>query len=720
MWRKPFVFEMTIVATQRSNFDSIRSEFLSTGSAEAVLASRSASVDQLAIAAFETHLRPAFPAGLSLVAVGGYGRRELFPYSDIDLIILVARSIDGDGPRAALSAFLRDFWDSGLRLSQSVRTVAECCDLDPNNIELSVSLIDQRFLAGDGALYGQLGEKLPKFFRAQRGNLIGHLCEMTRSRHARFHGAIYHLEPNVKETPGGIRDLHAIHWLSRLRNSGDDPVACLDAAKEFLWNLRCRLHYRAGRDNNALTFEVQETLSQDPATWMREYYRHARSVNRAALRHMELAESLNEGGLLQSFRDWRSRLSNAEFSVNKERVYFKWPQHLTTDPMLALRLFEFAARHGIRLSLDAERRLADHAPLLREYFSESRSVWPVLKTILALPFASMAMRAMHESGVLLAVFPEWSMIDTLVIRDFYHRYTVDEHTLVALEVLENLREIKDSPKRKFGELVQELENPGLVGAALLFHDVGKGGEGEGHSRKSKELARWAFERIRMPADELQIVLFLIEQHLALSSVMTGRDLGDPRTAQDTAETVGTIEKLKYLTAVTYADISAVNPEAMTPWRLEQLWRVYLITHGELTRALDADRIQTVGDPSTASFLEGLPTRYLRTHTADEIRADQELETKSKYSGLAIDLTRIEELYRLTVVTGDRPNLFASIAGVLAAFGMDITKAEAFANERGTVVDSFAFSDPMRTLELNPMEIERLKLVLQRTVLERGC
>jgi [protein-PII] uridylyltransferase len=707
---------MTTVATQHSNFDSIRREFLLTGNAAAAVAARSVSVDQQVITAYETHLRPVIPTGLALLAVGGYGRRELFPYSDIDLIVLVARSIEGDGPRAALSAFLRELWDSGLRLSQSVRTVAECCELDTKNIELSISLIDQRFLGGDAALYEQLCEKLPRFFRAQRSSLIGHLCEMTRARHAKFHDAIYHLEPNVKEMPGGIRDLHAIHWLAHLRNSDDDPLAGLTAAKDFLWNLRCRLHYRSGRDNNGLTFEIQETLSQDPASWMREYYRHAREVNRAALRQLELAESLTEGGLLQSFRDWRSRLSNADFTVNKERLYFKMPQQLTGDPMLALRLFEFVARHGIKLSLDAERRLVEHGPLFREYFASTRNVWPVLNSIFTLPNATMAIRSMHESGVLLALFPEWNLIDSLVIRDFYHRYTVDEHTLVTLEALEQLRDIKDSPKRRFTDLLQELENPALPRAALLFHDVGKGGEGEGHSRKSKELAKVAFQRIQMPPDELKSVLFLIEHHLALSSVMTGRDLGDPLTAKETAERVGTIENLKYLTAVTYADISAVNPEAMTPWRLEQLWRVYLIAYAELMRGLDTDRIHAVSDPSTASFLEGLPTRYLRTHSEEEILAHQELEAKSKYSGLAIDLKRVGGFYRLTVVTSDRPSLFASIAGVLAAFGMNIVKAEAFSNHRGTVVDSFSFSDPMRTLELNPMEIERLKLVLQRAVL----
>jgi [protein-PII] uridylyltransferase len=220
----------------------------------------------------------------------------------------------------------------------------------------------------------------------------------------------------------------------------------------------------------------------------------------------------------------------------------------------------------------------------------------------------------------------------------------------------------------------------------------------------------------MPAQEQELCLFLIEQHLILSAVMNTRDLNDPTTARELADRVGTIEQLRCLTLVTYADIGAVNPEAMTPWRLEQLRRAFVVAHRELTRELDTERIETGINKETAAFLEGFPTRYVRTHKADEIRSHMELEEKSKYSGVAIDLKKHRGTYRLAVVTADRPNLFAWLTGVLSSFGMNILKAEAFANKRGNVLDTFAFSDPMRTLELNPMEIDRLKLILQRAAM----
>jgi [protein-PII] uridylyltransferase len=194
--------------------------------------------------------------------------------------------------------------------------------------------------------------------------------------------------------------------------------------------------------------------------------------------------------------------------------------------------------------------------------------------------------------------------------------------------------------------------------------------------------------------------------------MNSRDPSDPATARELAERVGTIEDLKYLTLLTYADISAVNPEAMTPWRLEQLWRVYLLGIKELTRELDTERIH----PKQASFIEGFPTRYLLTHSDAEIRWHSELVQLSEAAGVAVDVQKHQDSHRMIVITKDRPNLFASLAGVLSSFGMNILKAEAFANQNGLVLDTFSFSDPMRTLELNPPEIDRLKLTIQRAAL----
>jgi len=201
--------------------------------------------------------------------------------------------------------------------------------------------------------------------------------------------------------------------------------------------------------------------------------------------------------------------------------------------------------------------------------------------------------------------------------------------------------------------------------------------------------------------------------------MHSRDLFDPATTRDLAHKVGTVENLKYLTLVTYADISAVNPTAMTSWRAGELWQLYLLLYNELTRELETERIERADSPEKSAFLEGVPTRYLRTNTEADIERHMRLVEKSRASGVALEMEKAGAAYRLTLVTTDRPFLFASIAGTLSSFGMNILKAEAFANHRGLVLDTFSFSDPLRTLELNSTEVDRLKLTLERVVLDRA-
>jgi [protein-PII] uridylyltransferase len=248
--------------------------------------------------------------------------------------------------------------------------------------------------------------------------------------------------------------------------------------------------------------------------------------------------------------------------------------------------------------------------------------------------------------------------------------------------------------------------------ALLLHDIGKGAGTGDHSARSVEIARTALTRLQVPEPEQAVILFLIEHHLDLSSIMTSRDLSEPSTAQQIAAASGTIEQLKLLTLLTYADISAVNPSAMTDWRLEQLWQTYLVGYQEFTRELESERIGTYeSSPEAAAFLEGFPTRYLKTHTPAQIAGHLELARQEN----AVEVVRANGTYRVTVVARDRPFLLAAISGAIASFGMNILKAEAFANRRGQALDTFVFDDPHRTLELNPGESARLQDVVMRAI-----
>jgi [protein-PII] uridylyltransferase len=468
-------------------------------------------------------------------------------------------------------------------------------------------------------------------------------------------------------------------------------------AFDFLAAIRLRLHEFSGRDQNALSFDAQEQLSENPAQLMRDFYRYARVVDRAAQMGIEHATE-KQGSLLGRFHEWRSRLSTSEFSVVRERVLLRNP-----SPPPNLSLFEFVARHELRLAPNTVDRLHGFVPQV---------TWADWKRMLSLPKASISLRAMQEAGVIANALPEWRNIENLVIRDFYHRYTVDEHTLVAIGLLENVTD------GRFRDLFAEIDDPALVRFALLMHDIGKG-SGRDHDQVSLEISEVVMERLGTPAADQETIKYLVRHHLVLSSVMSSRDLYDESTARMLAHHVGTLERLKLLTMLTYADISAVNPQAMTPWRLEQLWRVYCLAHDELTRELETERIQvdkeTGVDPERASFLEGLPTRYLRIHSHEEIDGHFQLYKQLAHRPVAVEIHHAKGVYALTLLTKDKPGLFASVAGAISSFGLNILKAEAFSNKSGVVLDSFTFADPHRTLELNPPEVDRLRGIVRKVV-----
>ncbi|MBI3694049.1 MAG: HD domain-containing protein, partial [Acidobacteria bacterium] len=588
-----------------------------------------------------------------------------------------------------------------------------------------------RYLAGDRTVMERLVERLPAFYVREREPLVRGLAKLTGARHAKHAGTIYHLEPNIKEAPGGLRDFQVACWLAQLAHTAPGLLPASEEylpeesrpelleAKRFLFALRCYLHYFNERDNNILTFEHQERVAaerrRDPAAWMRDYFRHVRGIERLAGRMIDECAT-PEHSLFTLFRDRKSRLSNPDFAVTRGMLYLRRPEALEHEPGLVLRLFEFVARHGVPVAPETERRVIHAVPAFRLHLERARRIelalWPSIAALLKLPYAYRALVSMRETGVLGSLFPEYARIDCLVVRDFYHRYTVDEHSLRTIKTLHELRGAADALTRHFAELMEEAERPEILLFALLFHDVGKGGgEGE-HVAAGLDLAQQAMDRIQVPEPDHEMVRFLIRHHLDMSSIMTRRDLSDPATARAFAEQVSTLERLRKLTLMTYADVAAVNPEALTPWRKDLLWQLYVATHNQLTREMEAERIGGEQYP----FLEGLPTRYIRTHTPEQIAEHARLEQIFRERGVAIGVKGRHSLYEVVVLTADRPFLFASIAGTISSFAMNIVKAEAFANSKGMVLDTLVFADPTRSLELNPSEADRLRSTLEHIVL----
>ena len=719
-------------------------DFAATGDGRAAVATRTRLIEDVLkrlwrdlISADEQGLRD-----FALVATGGFGRGWLFPYSDIDLLFLFADRRGEETNKQAVRRFSQELWDLKLKLSPASRTLAECDRFDPNNTEFTTSLLDCRYLAGDAELFARLHDKvIPKLVMREAKPLLQGLAEVTRERHAKFGHTVFHLEPNVKESPGGLRDYNVACWLaliSAMGKLGDWPHASslrapvrkqLDAALEFLMAARCFLHFSHGRDDNALSWEAQDEAAArrigagdaaelTAADWMRIYFGHARAVQRTV---MQLQEEIPEAwsSLRRQFQSWRSRPSSPDFSVVDGMIFLQQSSSLR-DPEMLLRLFHFMAHHGLRLSATTEHRIEQELPALAVTPPRGAELWLYLQETLLQPHAAEALRAMHSLRLLTLLLPELKPIDSLVVRDFYHRFTVDEHSILAIESLHRLNESKSEWDKRYAELLGELEDPELLYLALLLHDTGKGVPGGNHVEASVEIAGRCLDRLDVDPEERAAVLFLIANHLEMSAQLR-RDIFNPETVAAFAEKMGTPERLKMLCLLTYADIKAVNPEALTPWKAENVWQLYIGAANYLNRSADQRVHDANGEklarlrslaPVTGTkfkdFVEGFPQRYLQVHSAEEVMRHMTMAEEFGDNAVQVDLKRGRHWYELTLVTKDRASLFATLTGVLAAWGMNIVKAHAFSNQAGTVVDTLYFTDRFRTLELNLSEWDRFK------------
>jgi [protein-PII] uridylyltransferase len=723
----------------------IAREFAMTGDGRAAVAQRTRLIEDI-LTRLWRDLVSADDAGLrdfALVATGGFGRGWLFPYSDIDLLFLYAHRGDEQTHKEAVRRFSQELWDLKLKLSPASRTVAECDRFDPNNTEFTISLLDCRYLAGDRELFARLHDKvIPKLVMREVKPLLQGLAEVTRERHGKFGQTVFHLEPNLKETPGGLRDYNVACWLaliSSMGKLGDWPDASLlrapvrkqlDAALEFLMAARCFLHFRHGHDDNALSWEAQDEAAAQkigasdaadltPADWMRIYFGHARAVQRTVT---QLLEETPEAwsSLRRQFQGWRSRPSSPDFSVVDGMIFLQQSSSLR-DPEMLLRLFHFMAHHGLKLSATTEHRIEQELPALAVTPPRGAELWLYLQETLLQPHAAEALRAMHSLRLLTLLLPELKPIDSLVVRDFYHRFTVDEHSILAIESLHRLKQSQSEWDKRYAELLGELEDPELLYLALLLHDTGKGVPGSNHVEASLEIAGRCLDRLDVDAGERAVVLFLIGNHLEMSAQLR-RDIFNPETVAAFAEKVGTPERLKMLCLLTYADIKAVNPEALTPWKAENVWQLYIGAANYLNRSADQRvhgdangeklaRLRSLAPVMGAKFkdfVEGFPQRYLRVHSAEDVMRHMEMAEEFGHDPVQVDLKRGRHWYELTLVTKDRASLFATLTGVLAAWGMNIVKAHAFSNQAGTVVDTLYFTDRFRTLELNLSEWDRFK------------
>ncbi len=538
---------------------AIEQEFSLTGEGYRALARRTALVDTIIqrlwneIILEDANAGPDRPKNFALVATGGFGRGWLFPHSDIDLLFLHDGANSESEFKDPVRRISQELWDLRLKLSPATRNLAECEKLDPNNVEFAISLLDCRYLAGDRDLFSRLRDKaVPRLVGRDGPSLIQNLAEITRARHYKFGNTVFHLEPNVKDGPGGLRDYNVANWLAlisameKLRVWPDAktllPVSsrrAFDAALDFQMSVRCFLHFRHGRHDNTLTWEMQDEAAArkigasfgmndseiaNAADWMRIYYGHVRSVHRVCNQLLEEIPAA-WSSLYRQFQGWRSRVASDDFSVVDGLIFLKQPKQAQQadglrDPEMLLRLFHFMAEHGLKLSTTTEYKVEQALPALAATPPRGAELWLYLQETLVQPHAADALRAMNALRLLALLLPELKGIEALVVRDFYHRYTVDEHSFLAIEHLHRLKESKSEWDQRFTRLLGELEQPELLYLALLLHDSGKAEPSDNHVEVSVQLTDSCMERLDLDPADRETVRYLVASHLEMSALMS--------------------------------------------------------------------------------------------------------------------------------------------------------------------------------------------------------
>ena len=750
----------------------VRQTFERTGDGSAAIRRRAQIVGRLICELWDDIAAGAGERDIAIIATGGFGRRELFPCSDVDVLFLLANEKLEPAWKDRIRSCTQAMWDIGLRASPVTRTMKECERVHPDNLEFTVSLIDRRYLTGSRELYGKFEKDLlPSVILREWDMVVQNLAEMARARHARYGNTIFHVEPNVKECPGGLRDYHLTQWLTLLNaihaEKGWPKAAAdefygthddLESAYDFLSAVRCFLHYRSGHDQNTLDWHAQDEAasvsigldtrgSSDPAYWMRTWYRQARTVYRRAILLMDAVPPPRRS-FYKQFRRKRSPVPGTDFFLEDGRLDLAAGVEIN-DADSILQIFGLMAKNGYRLSHIAEDRISDALPVLAVQMPEGPFLWNCLREVLLGPWASHALRTMHALGILELIIPEFHGIESLVIRDTWHRYTVDEHTFHVIDNIHRLRQPQHDWEKRFGTLLPEIDRLDLFLLALLMHDTGKARRNGSHAHASVELCESLFARLELDPEERETVRRVIRNHLEMSSAMR-RDIFDTENVRAFAEKIATQPQLKMLTLMTYADIRAVSPEALTPWKADSLWQLYMSASNFLDRSVDETRYHASGDPAFISrivaqlappaanptvgtavaglpssqidelrgFLEGLPQRYLSTRTPEQIAAHFRMAQYLQANPVQVSFRTVRQLNEITLVTQDRPGLFADMAGVLSAWGMNIVKADAFANAAGVIVDTFQFTDTYRTLELNDSEIDRFQDSIRDTLSHR--
>ncbi len=669
----------------------------------------------------------------AVLAVGGYGRKELNLHSDIDVLILFKSKI----PALAkdLSAdFFYPLWDLGVDLGYGVRSLRDCLSLCRDDFEVLTSLMDARFLCGDSSTYLTLMENLYKKAITKRAvAFIRWLEDNHQVRKETFGDASYLLEPNLKDGIGGLRDYHQILWSAGasfgLRSPRDleyqgklshNEYRELRESLHFIWLVRNTLHHLAGRKNDRLGFEFQKKMAEKLGFQDKGSFLAVEQFMGKLHSAMATIKSLNRSFMTSYFSD--KTVSGKEFEttrvnglhVHMGEIGFDSATAILSNPSILMAIFEESARSGRPLSMEAGRLIREFLFLVDDAFRESPENVSLFRSILNSTCAFESLDKMFEVGFLEAFIPEFQHIRDRVQFDAYHIYPVGRHSLETVRYLKSPGNEKDM---LLLDVFSELLDPEPLFLAGLFHDLGK--VGNDHARKGVTIARGILKRMHYEEKASEKILFLIENHLLLKKTATRRDLGDEKVVVQCARTVGDPERLKMLYLLTWADSRATGPRAWNTWIENLVQELFfkvlnMLESGELAtedasrkveKTLAAVRKQMPeleGDVDPEAFLSILSPRYLLNCKPSEITKHIEmadhlgkarLQDKERSFFMEIQENEMESCFEITFVSQDRPGLFSAFAGVLALHNINILSANIYTWQDGTAVDIFKVTAP---------------------------